>query len=159
MATNLDGNFKKLRIQPEMNVTPLVDVVLVLLIIFMVLAPVVSKSFWVRLPPKDDKEEQLDATNDPNKPLVLTIDAEGKTLINKIEVDRGELTPQAHPHVQRSPRQHPLPRRRRRRRVRPRAVRRRPRQRAQAWPIVFLTTRWTDGHTNAHGSRTEAAPL
>ncbi len=91
MAMNLDGNFKKPRIQPEMNVTPLVDVVLVLLIIFMVLAPVMSKSFWVRLPPKDDKEEQLDQANDPTKPLVLTIDAEGKTLINKIEVDRQEL--------------------------------------------------------------------
>ena len=91
MAVNLDGNFKKPRIQPEMNVTPLVDVVLVLLIIFMVLAPVMSKSFWVRLPPKDDKEEQLDAANDPSKPLVLTIDAEGKTLINKIEVERSEL--------------------------------------------------------------------
>ena len=91
MAINLDGNFKKPRIQPEMNVTPLVDVVLVLLIIFMVLAPVMSKSFWVRLPPKDDKEEQLDAANDPSKPLVLTIDAEGKTLINKIEVERSEL--------------------------------------------------------------------
>jgi len=91
MAINLDGNFKKPRIQPEMNVTPLVDVVLVLLIIFMVLAPVVSKSFWVRLPPKDDKEEQLDQVNDPTKPLVLTIDAEGKTLINKVEVDRDEL--------------------------------------------------------------------
>jgi len=91
MAINLDGNFKKPRIQPEMNVTPLVDVVLVLLIIFMVLAPVMSKSFWVRLPPKDDKEEQLDQVNDPTKPLVLTIDAEGKTLINKIEVDRAEL--------------------------------------------------------------------
>ena len=91
MAINLDGNFKKPRIQPEMNVTQLVDVVLVLLIIFMVLAPVMSKSFWVRLPPKDDKEEQLDAANDPSKPLVLTIDAEGKTLINKIEVERSEL--------------------------------------------------------------------
>jgi biopolymer transport protein TolR len=91
MAMNLDGNFKKLRIQPEMNVTPLVDVVLVLLIIFMVLAPVMSKSFWVRLPPKDDKEEQLDAANDPTKPLVLTVAADGKTLINKIEVDREEL--------------------------------------------------------------------
>jgi biopolymer transport protein TolR len=91
MAINLDGNFKKPRIQPEMNVTPLVDVVLVLLIIFMVLAPVMSKSFWVRLPPKDDKEEQLDAANDPTQPLVLTINAEGKTLINKIEVERAEL--------------------------------------------------------------------
>ena len=91
MAIQLSGNFKKLRIQPEMNVTPLVDVVLVLLIIFMVLAPVVSKSFWVRLPPKDDKEEQLDAANDPNKPLVLTVAADGATLINKIEVERAEL--------------------------------------------------------------------
>ena len=93
MAIQLGGGFKKVRVQPEMNVTPLVDVVLVLLIIFMVLAPVVSKSFWVRLPPKDDKEEQLDAVNDPNRPLVLTIDADGRTLVNKIEVDRAELTP------------------------------------------------------------------
>ena len=93
MAIQLGGGFKKLRIQPEMNVTPLVDVVLVLLIIFMVLAPVVSKSFWVRLPPKDDKEEQLDQANDPNKPLVLTIAADGKTLINKVEVDRVDLPP------------------------------------------------------------------
>lgn len=93
MAIQLGGGFKKLRIQPEMNVTPLVDVVLVLLIIFMVLAPVVSKSFWVRLPPKDDKEEQLDQVNDPNKPLVLTVAADGKTLINKIEVDRTDLPP------------------------------------------------------------------
>jgi biopolymer transport protein TolR len=93
MAIQLGGGFKKLRIQPEMNVTPLVDVVLVLLIIFMVLAPVVSKSFWVRLPPKDDKEEQLDQANDPNKPLVLTVAADGKTLINKIEVEHDELTP------------------------------------------------------------------
>lgn len=91
MAIQLGGGFKKIRVQPEMNVTPLVDVVLVLLIIFMVLAPVVSKSFWVRLPPKDDKEEQLDQANDPTQPLVLSIDAEGKTLINKIEVDREEL--------------------------------------------------------------------
>jgi len=91
MAIQLGGGFKKLRIQPEMNVTPLVDVVLVLLIIFMVLAPVMSKSFWVRLPPKDDTEQQLDAANDPDRPLVLTVAADGKTLINKIEVDRAEL--------------------------------------------------------------------
>lgn len=92
MGMSLNTGFKKVRVQPEMNVTPLVDVVLVLLIIFMVLAPVMSKSFWVRLPPKDDKEEQLDQANDPDKPLVLTIAADGKTLINKIEVDRPELT-------------------------------------------------------------------
>ena len=92
MGMSLNTGFKKVRVQPEMNVTPLVDVVLVLLIIFMVLAPVMSKSFWVRLPPKDDKEEQLDQANDPDKPLVLTVATDGKTLINKIEVDRAELT-------------------------------------------------------------------
>ena len=91
MGMSLNTGFKKVRVQPEMNVTPLVDVVLVLLIIFMVLAPVMSKSFWVRLPPKDDKEEQLDQANDPSKPLVLTVAPDGKTLINKIEVDRVEL--------------------------------------------------------------------
>jgi biopolymer transport protein TolR len=92
MAASLHTGFKKARVQPEMNVTPLVDVVLVLLIIFMVLAPVMAKSFWVRLPPKDDKEEQLDRTNDPDKPLVLSVAADGATAINKIAVDRAELT-------------------------------------------------------------------
>lgn len=92
MAMSLDTGFKKARVQPEMNVTPLVDVVLVLLIIFMVLAPVMSKSFWVRLPPKDDKEEQLDQVNDPDRPLVLSVDVDGKTSINKIEVERAELS-------------------------------------------------------------------
>ncbi|MCA9689322.1 MAG: biopolymer transporter ExbD [Nannocystaceae bacterium] len=94
MGMNLDGAFsKKLRVQPEMNVTPLVDVVLVLLIIFMVLAPVMSKSFWVKLPPKDDTEEQLDQQNDPTKPVVLQIKEDGTYLIGKVEVPAGELPP------------------------------------------------------------------
>jgi len=89
---NLDGAFsKKPRIQPEMNVTPLVDVVLVLLIIFMVLAPVMNKSFWVRLPPKDTIEEQLDAQHDPEQPLVLTIQDDGTTRIGKVAIPRTEL--------------------------------------------------------------------
>ena len=92
MGMNLDGAFsKKARVQPEMNVTPLVDVVLVLLIIFMVLAPVMSKSFWVRLPPKDDKEEQLDQVNDPNKPVVLLAKEDGTYTINKVEVPSEEM--------------------------------------------------------------------
>ncbi|HEY8375296.1 MAG TPA: biopolymer transporter ExbD [Nannocystis sp.] len=92
MGARLDTGFKKVRVQPEMNVTPLVDVVLVLLIIFMVLAPVMSKRFWVRLPPKDDKDAQLDRASDPDKPLVLHVAADGSTAINKIDVERAELT-------------------------------------------------------------------
>lgn len=92
MGMNLDGAFsKKPRVQPEMNVTPLVDVVLVLLIIFMVLAPVMSKHFWVKLPPKDDKEEQLDQVNDPSKPVVLLVKEDGTYTVNKIEIPPEEM--------------------------------------------------------------------
>ena len=74
-----------------MNVTPLVDVVLVLLIIFMVLAPVMSKHFWVRLPPKDDTEEQLDQANDPDKPVVLLVKEDNTYTVNKVEVTPEEM--------------------------------------------------------------------
>jgi biopolymer transport protein ExbD len=60
-------------VTPDMNVTPLVDVVLVLLIIFMVLAPVVSAHFLGRLPPPDDADQQLAQQNPDNKPLVLRV--------------------------------------------------------------------------------------
>ena len=92
MGMDLSTSFgKKARVKPEMNVTPLVDVVLVLLIIFMVLAPVLSKSFWVRLPPKDTVEEQLDAANDPQAPLILMVTAAGDLKINKVDVPRDQL--------------------------------------------------------------------
>lgn len=60
-------------VSPDMNVTPLVDVVLVLLIIFMVLAPVVSAHYLGRLPPPDDQDAQLAEQNPDNKPLVLRV--------------------------------------------------------------------------------------
>ncbi|MFO7564641.1 MAG: biopolymer transporter ExbD [Enhygromyxa sp.] len=61
------------RVTPDMNVTPLVDVVLVLLIIFMVLAPVVSAHYLGRLPPPDNQDQQLAEQNPDNKPLVLRV--------------------------------------------------------------------------------------
>jgi hypothetical protein len=57
-----------------MNVTPLVDVVLVLLIIFMVITPLLSKHFWVHTP-KQEKQEVEQATPDPDPPLVLRVAA------------------------------------------------------------------------------------
>ena len=48
---------KKGRARPEMNVTPLVDVVLVLLIIFMVLTSVMNEHFWLHVPEKDKQAE------------------------------------------------------------------------------------------------------
>lgn len=60
-------------VSPDMNVTPLVDVVLVLLIIFMVLAPVVNAHYVARLPPPDDKDQAIAEQNPDNKPLVLRV--------------------------------------------------------------------------------------
>jgi biopolymer transport protein TolR len=90
MGMNIGGG-KKAKVQPEMNVTPLVDVVLVLLIIFMVLAPVVTEAFNVRLPPKDDKDEQLDQVNDADQPLVLAVNDDGSIEVNTVSIEREEI--------------------------------------------------------------------
>lgn len=69
--------------RPEMNVTPLVDVVLVLLIIFMVITPLLSKQFWIHLP----VEERTQAAQGPQAaadgPIVVSVDAEGVVRINR----------------------------------------------------------------------------
>ena len=76
-----------------MNVTPLVDVVLVLLIIFMVITPLLSKNFWIHLP-KQEKEEvtrdQLQA--DPTPPLVLHVGAGRAIQVNGADVAFEELS-------------------------------------------------------------------
>lgn len=92
MGMSIGSENGKTRVKPEMNVTPLVDVVLVLLIIFMVLAPVVTEGFDVRLPPKDDKDEQLDQVNDPTKPLVLTVNDDSSFEVNSVVIEEAELS-------------------------------------------------------------------
>ena len=83
------GNSKKARATPHMNVTPLVDVVLVLLIIFMVITPLLTKQFWVQVPKQDTTQ-----TNEPpgeNKSVVLTVKKEGTLEINGTAVEKAEL--------------------------------------------------------------------
>ena len=82
MAMDIGGGPSKPgRATPSMNVTPLVDVVLVLLIIFMVITPMLAKQFWVHLPNKPDKEEPAPA-DDEHKPIVVSIDTKGDIRIN-----------------------------------------------------------------------------
>ncbi len=89
MGMNLSSGGQK-HATPAMNVTPLVDVVLVLLIIFMVVTPMLTKTFWLNLP-KKDAEEAPPPSIDADKPVVLTVDAEGVVRINKQVVERREL--------------------------------------------------------------------
>ena len=75
---------RKGRAQPEMNVTPLVDVVLVLLIIFMVLTAMMNEHFWVNVPEKDKKEQtEPEESADDEAPIVVTVNKSGQIQINQ----------------------------------------------------------------------------
>ena len=90
MAMGLSTGGKKSAVAPVMNVTPLVDVVLVLLIIFMVVTPLLSKQFWLHLPKKDDTV-MTPPPADAEKPVVLSVDTKGVVRINQTEVSKAEL--------------------------------------------------------------------
>ncbi|HUI28080.1 MAG TPA: biopolymer transporter ExbD, partial [Candidatus Kryptonia bacterium] len=77
---------------PVMNVTPLVDVVLVLLIIFMVMTPLLEKKFWVHTP-KQEKEEvkKEDIAKDPDPPLVLRVASDRTITVNGTVIAYDEL--------------------------------------------------------------------
>jgi biopolymer transport protein ExbD len=81
---------KKGRSHPEMNVTPLVDVVLVLLIIFMVVTPQLTAYFWIHIP---DKPEENAAPPPPSsqQPIVVSIAASGQIRINQDVVSDTEF--------------------------------------------------------------------
>ena len=81
---------RNLKIKPlsEINVTPFVDVMLVLLIIFMVTAPLLTVGVQVDLP-----ESNADTLQSDNEPLEVTIDAEGNIFIQETEITLKELVP------------------------------------------------------------------
>jgi biopolymer transport protein TolR len=67
----------------DINITPLVDVVLVLLIIFMVASPVIQMGYLVKVPPKAPANLPPSAVQDQ---IVLRLLAGGRVLINKEEM-------------------------------------------------------------------------
>lgn len=83
------GGKKREASTPTINITPLVDVVLVVLIIFMIVTPMVTKTFWLNLPPKDDSKEPPPPSD--NKPLVLTVDKDGVIRMNTTVIAKHEL--------------------------------------------------------------------
>ncbi len=70
----------------QINVTPLVDVMLVLLVIFMVTAPMMQQGVQVNLPKADTK-----ALNPQETTVVVSIDKSGRAFINSTEVPPAEL--------------------------------------------------------------------
>src|SRR3977135_4387894 len=72
----------------EINVTPMVDVMLVLLIIFMVSAPLLTVGVTLDLPQTQAKSLEQD-----KEPVQLSVDVRGKVFINDTEVAINELIP------------------------------------------------------------------
>lgn len=71
----------------EINVTPFVDIMLVLLIIFMVAAPLLSVGIEVDLP--NTKAKPLETEKE--RPLTLTLDGDSNLYINEVKLEKGEL--------------------------------------------------------------------
>lgn len=78
------------RSQPmsDINVTPFVDVMLVLLIVFMVTAPLLSAGVPVNLPEANAKPLAVE-----KEPITITVDADGRTFVKDTEVPIDELVP------------------------------------------------------------------
>jgi len=96
MAFDLGQKGGKLgRPRPNMNVTPLVDVVLVLLIIFMVVTPLMAKQFWIHLPNKVEKEPPQNAV-DKDQPIVISVTRAGEIRINREVVSKAEFSAKLH---------------------------------------------------------------
>ena len=70
----------------QINVTPLVDVMLVLLVIFMVTAPMMQQGMQVNLPKAETK-----AMSAQEEAVVVSVDRSGKVYINSAEVAAGDL--------------------------------------------------------------------
>tara|TARA_Y100000817_G_scaffold270471_1_gene228622 strand:+ start:398 stop:814 length:417 start_codon:yes stop_codon:yes gene_type:complete len=70
----------------EINVTPFVDVMLVLLIIFMVTAPLLTVGVQVDLP-----ETSADTLPEENEPLTLTINSKGEVFIQETKIEYNNI--------------------------------------------------------------------
>jgi biopolymer transport protein TolR len=72
----------------SINTTPLVDVMLVLLVVFMVAAPLLTVGVPVDLP-----QTQAPPITEPKEPLVITINGEGHLFVQETEVPTESLVP------------------------------------------------------------------
>ena len=92
VAGSSGGGGRRSRRKPvmaEINVTPMVDVMLVLLIIFMVSAPLLTVGVPLDLP--QTKAKSLDQSD--QKPIQMSVDIKGKVFIADAEVELTDLIP------------------------------------------------------------------
>ncbi len=88
MSFNQAGRNRRMRPMAEINVTPFVDVMLVLLIVFMVTAPLLTVGVAVDLPDTDAQ-----AIADSGEPLSVTVMADGTIYVQDTKIDYENLVP------------------------------------------------------------------
>ena len=81
------GSRGKGKVNADINVTPMIDVMLVLLIIFMIVTPLIAAGFQATLP----KGKHLDPSPEEEGEVVLGIDRNGKFFLNMKPVDEAVL--------------------------------------------------------------------
>ena len=81
------GKFGKTALNSEINVTPLVDVCLVLLIIFMVVTPMLQKGVPINLPVTEDPEK----TPDTDKQLQISVKSDGTVYLGSLAVRKEQV--------------------------------------------------------------------
>ena len=87
MAINFQKSERRSRnVMSEINVTPFVDVMLVLLIVFMVTAPMLTVGVPVNLP-----ESEADSLPDDKEPLTVSINSKGEIFVQDTKVAFNEL--------------------------------------------------------------------
>jgi biopolymer transport protein TolR len=94
MALSLSGGggavgkrrHRRRRVMSEINVTPMVDVMLVLLIIFMVSAPLLTVGVPIDLP-----QTQAKSLDQDRQPLTLSVSLDGKVFLQNSEIPVGDL--------------------------------------------------------------------
>jgi biopolymer transport protein TolR len=74
------------KLSSDINVVPYIDVMLVLLIIFMITAPLMTQGVDVELPKTDSQPMPT-----PQEPLILSVDAQGRYFLNKGDEPSNEL--------------------------------------------------------------------
>ncbi len=90
LATFKTGNGRTARYQPmsEINVTPFVDVMLVLLVVFMITAPLLTVGVEIDLP-----KAEAESLSGDDEPLTVSIDAEGQLFLQETQIALDELGP------------------------------------------------------------------
>jgi biopolymer transport protein TolR len=88
-ATNGEGRFRRRTYHPiaDINVTPLVDVMLVLLIIFMITAPLLQVGVPVDLPKTSAQQ-----VGGKDEPLVVSVNSQGEVFLGETKYDIPELS-------------------------------------------------------------------